>query len=413
MSTPSSVPEVIVVGGGPSGLAAATTLRRLGAGRVIVLEREDVAGGVPRHCGHPPFGMREFRRILTGPRYARRLVETALDCGVEIRTGTSVVSLHSGPRMTLSTPLGRREVRAQRVVLATGARETPRSSRLVSGSRPLGVVTTGALQSMVYLGHGAPCTRPVIVGSELVSFSALLTCRHAGIRPVAMIEPRHRPTAWRGAALLPRLLGVPLFTGTRLLQIEGRQRVTGVSLLDSRGAPRRLDCDGVVFSGCFTAESSLAQIGHLMLDQATGGPRVDGWGRCSDPDYFATGNVLHPANSAGSCWQEGTRLAQHVAHDLKQGLPPPQQCVTIRASGDVIRYVYPQRIATGVAALSGAAVWIRFAKAARGHVILRAGEEVILRRRVNALPERQLQLRIPQRILRRTGLDLDLQFEST
>ena len=173
-----STPDVAVVGGGPAGLAIATALRRLGAGRVSVLERESVAGGIPRHCGHPPFGMREFGRILTGPRYADRLVKRALAKGVSVCTNTTVTSISSGPVLVVSTPDGVEEMRPRRVILATGVRETPRAARLTSGTRPLGVVTTGALQSSVYLGNGAPCTRPVIVGSELVSYSALLTCCH-------------------------------------------------------------------------------------------------------------------------------------------------------------------------------------------------------------------------------------------
>ena len=407
-----STPDVAVVGGGPAGLAIATALRRLCGGRVSVLERESVAGGIPRHCGHPPFGMREFGRILTGPRYAQRLVECALANGVSVCTNTTVTSINSGPLLLVSTPDGVKEMRPRRVILATGVRETPRAARFTSGTRPMGIVTTGALQSSVYLGNGAPCTRPVIVGSELVSFSALLTCHHAGIRPVAMIDSRPRPIAWHSASLLPWLQRIPLLLSTRLERIEGRERVSGVVVRDSTGTPRRIHCDGVVFSGRFVAESTLARMAHLVLDEGTGGPLVDNRGCCSDPDFFAIGNLVHPANSAGSCWREGNSLARHVVASLESDHPASETGIGIRKFGPVIRYVSPQRIVRDAESSAVAPLWIRFAEAASGQVSLRSGDQVILRQTVDALPERQLRLRVPMKTLENPGASLDLHFET-
>ena len=303
------------------------------------------------------------------------------------------------------------ELRAKRVVLATGVRETPRAARLVSGTRPLGVITTGALQSTVYLGNRVPCTRPVIIGSELVSFSALLTCRHAGIHPVAMVEARSRPTAWRVAALLPRMQGIPLLVSTRLERIEGRQRVSGVIVREPSGISRRIPCDGVVFSGCFVAESTLARMGHLVIDDGTGGPAVDNRWRCSDPDYFAVGNLVHPADSAGSCWREGNALARFVASSLEEDQPAVDAAVTIETASPAIRYVSPQRLARGDDSSSAVPLRVRFAAAGSGHVSLLSGDRAILRRRVHALPESQVRLILPWRALS-PGIDsLQLRFD--
>ncbi len=232
-SDPKALPqavEVAVVGGGPAGLAAATRLKQRGVASLAVLDREPQAGGIPRHCGHYPFGLREFHRLLRGPDYARRLVDRAEAASVDIYPQTTVTAIAPGPKLSLSTPQGRAELTAKKVLLATGVRETSRAARFIGGQRPLGVISTGALQSMVYLAGKRPFARPVILGSELVSFSAILTCRHAGIRPVAMIEPGARITARSFVQVLPRLFGIPLHLDTQLLAIHGKGRVEGVTL---------------------------------------------------------------------------------------------------------------------------------------------------------------------------------------
>ena len=141
-----TVIDVLVVGGGPAGLSAAIALRRLGAGRVVVVEREQELGGIPRHTRHTGFGLRDLHRVLDGPAYARRLIDEADRAGVELRPGTSAVGWSGGQTVDLvgpATPLAPEPARA--VVLATGTRERPRSARLVPGDRPAGVLTTGAL----------------------------------------------------------------------------------------------------------------------------------------------------------------------------------------------------------------------------------------------------------------------------
>ena len=405
--------DVAVVGGGPAGLGAATRLKRLGVGHVVVLEREAAAGGVPRHCGHPPFGIREFRRILTGPDYAARLREAAEDAGVDIRPVTTVTAIERGPVLAVSGPDGLARVRPERVLLATGVRETPRSARLVSGTRPMGVLTTGALQSMVYLKSRRPFARPVIVGTELVSFSALLTCRHAGIRPVAMVEARARPTTWRAATLLPRMRGVRVLMDTELIRIEGTDRVNGVLLRHVSGREERLSCDGIVFSGRFASESTLARMGHIEMDPASGGPVTDQFGRGSDPSYFSAGNMLHPADSAGRCWREGVETANQIARSLEGDLPAPGCATTIRPDAPVIRYAVPQRLVPDGRPVADVPIRVRFSGEARGTLLLRDGEADVVSQHARALPERQVTLRVPQRMIRPDGNTLDLGFRES
>ena len=393
--------RVAVVGAGPSGLALASELARSGVGKVVLLEREPIAGGIPRHCGHSPFGWREFRRVLAGPEYARRLVDRAQGAGVELRTGVTVTAVEAGAGLLLSSDAGVERLQAERVVLCTGNRETPRAPRLVSGSRALGIVTTGALQSMLYLKGCLPFTRPLIVGTELVSFSALLTCRHAGIKAVAMIDTRPRVTAWRLASLLPPLLGTPLLLRTSLREIHGNDRVSSVEVERGDAARMTLDCDGVVFSGGFVSESSLVRSSHLELDHASGGPVIDQYGRCSDPHFFACGNQLHPVDTAGWCWAEGRDTAASLVASLDGGLIDATRSLPISCSSPEIAYYTPQRIALPQpgrehrAPAAHQQLQLRFAQDSAGRLSLHDGERELSARNISARRERRVLLPLP------------------
>jgi NADPH-dependent 2,4-dienoyl-CoA reductase/sulfur reductase-like enzyme len=281
--------EVVIIGGGPAGLSAARRLAERGVSSLTVLEREQEAGGIPRHCGHLGFGWQSHRRIWHGPRFAARLRQDV--AGLDVRTGHTVLGIDGGT-LKVQNAGGVFDISAGRIVLATGARETPRAPRLVGGARPMGVMTTGALQSHVYLRHHKPFSRPVIVGTEWVSFSCLLTCRHIGITPVAMIEANDRISAPRAGALAARLVfGVPVHVRTRLIAIIGGGGVEAVDV-ERDGKAERIACDGVIFTGEFVPEASLlANNPHLML----------------------AGNVHGQLKTSGLCWQEGRRLAERIA----------------------------------------------------------------------------------------------------
>jgi thioredoxin reductase len=405
---------VAIIGGGPSGLAAATELKNLGIASVVLLEREPQAGGIPRHCGHPPFGMREFKRIYTGPHYARRLVERALNAAVTLCLDTSVISIESGGVLQLATPMGLHELRATRVIICTGIRETPRAARLISGQRPLGITTTGALQSMVYLQHKIPFEKPVIVGSELVSFSALLTCKHAKIRPVAMLEQYSRITARWGSQILPGMLGVPVHLNTRVVEILGQQRVSGIKVCDTKtGKTRALECDGLVFSGQFIAESSLMRSSHLQTDPQTGNPVIDQYGRCSDPEFFATGNMTHPVETAGACWSDGVQTAHHVYASLSGLLGRQDQRLKINVASPHIKYIVPQMLSlpgnhTAQAGMKN--ISLRFKNPSHGRLSMRSHSGELVTKSIHTLPERRVKLSIPELLTLDPSASLEIQF---
>lgn len=382
--------DVAVIGGGPAGLSAATALKQGGVKNVVVLERETEAVGIPRHCGHPPFGMREFHRILRGPTYAAKLVMRAQKTGVDIRTRTTVIELKNDGVLTVTSPEGPQTLKAKRVIIATGVRETPRSNRLISGARVQGIMNTGALQSMVYLKNKRPCRKPVIIGSELVAFSAILTCRHAGIHPVAMVESRQNVTARWPNSLFPALAGIRLMTGTELEAIEGLDTVKQVHLRHDNGRVETLACDSVILTGQFVPESTLARCGHLDIDPGTGGPKVDQWGRCSDPNYFATGNLLRPVETAGWCWNEGRQTGQWVARDLSGQLGTAAANIPIILADTRLKYVVPQHIGKIGSATGMKYLQLRVSEPVRGILEIKNERQVVWSRRINKAPERRI-----------------------
>ena len=383
---------VAIIGAGPSGIAAALALAERGVGRVIVLEREAEAGGIPRHCGHKTFGLSEFGWLMSGPSYARRLAAKANASGIEIGTRTSVLALKEGGELTFTDPdAGIKAIRARRVLIATGVRETPRSARLVGGARPVGVLTTGALQNFIYVKESKPFRRPVVIGTELVSFSALLTCRHAGIMPLAMIEENDRPTAYRLFAAYPRLWGIALRYGTTLVEILGRDRVDGVLVESASRKRETIACDGVLFTGKFVPAAELVRQGPFALDPATGGPSIDHHGRLSDPAYYAAGNVLRPVETAGWCYSEGRDIGHVIADDLAGKLAQSDKTIIIER-GPGIKYIMPQRLRPDDNDHAHRALQLRVERTVRGRLIVEADGRVIFTRSISLKPERRFLL---------------------
>jgi thioredoxin reductase len=338
--------DVVVVGGGPAGLAAAIELRRLGVRRVVVLEREAEAGGVPRHTDHTGFGLRDLHRCLRGPAYAARYRRLATSAGVEILTRTTATGW-AGPRtLALTAPSGLVELAADAVVLASGCRERPRAARLVAGDRPRGVLTTGMLQQLVTLQHAPVGRRAVVVGAEHVSFSAVLTLAHAGASTVAMVteEPAHQSYAAL-AWLTAGRHRVPVLTRHRIESIHGRGRVEHVVVRDLlTDATRILPCDTVVFTGDWIPDHELARTGRLVMDAATKAPRVDGALRCSVSGVFAAGNLVHAAETADVAALSGRHAARAAHAFLTHRVWPDVPPLPIVAEPP-IRWVSPSAVA--------------------------------------------------------------------
>lgn len=338
---------VAIVGGGPSGLTAAAAVAGQIDGEVLVIEREAETGGIPRHSDHLGYGMRDLKRFISGPAYARRLTASAREAGVALETEAMVTGWAGDRALQVTSPRGVRTVRADAIVLATGARERPRPARLVPGDRPDGVYTTGQLQNLVHVHHAKVGGRAVIVGAELVSWSAVLTLRESGCATVAMVSAYPRAEAYAAFRLPGRLLmDGPVLTRSRVIEIlgKGRVRAAVVENIDT-GTRDTIECDTVVFTGDWIPDHELARTGGLDMDAATRGPLVDASLRTSRAGVFAVGNLLHPVDTADGAALDGRHVATAVSRWLRQQAEPAK-AVRIRSLAP-LRWVAPQLISAG------------------------------------------------------------------
>ena len=333
---PAERAEVLIVGAGPAGLAAALALRRQGIGPVLVVDREPEAGGLPRLCHHTGFGLADLRRVYSGPTYARHYVRQAEQAGAALRAATTITGWQTPSRLAYTSPNGLGEIEARAVLLATGCRERPRAARMVPGSRPAGVFTTGSLQRFVYEQHLPVGRRAVIVGAEIVSLSAVMTLQHAKVPIARMVtELDHHqvylpylPMKW---LLMDMLQRVPLTTRARVSRILGQKRVEAVELTNvDSGAVGTVACDTVIFTGEWIPEHELARLGGLAMDPASRGPQTDGAFRTSARGVFAAGNVLRGSETADISALEGRRAAAHIAGYLRRADGWPDHRVPVQ-----------------------------------------------------------------------------------
>jgi len=303
LSTFNSV-DVLVIGAGPAGLAAACAAKDAGAGEVLVIERDDAPGGILQQCIHNGFGLHRFKEELTGPEYAQRYVDMANERGVRIVCGTMVLSVEPGvpAHVTAMSPRGGLAVYAAKsVVLAMGCRERPRGALMTPGTRPAGVYTAGTVQRLVNMDGIMPGRRVVILGSGDIGLIMARRLTFSGAKVLACIEIMKKSSGlMRNVVQCLNDYDIPLLLSHTVTDVEGREHVTGVKvskvdddLKPIPGTETHFDCDTLVLSCGLIPENELTRKAGIEMDPKTRGPKVDPKTMAtSAPGVFAGGNVV-------------------------------------------------------------------------------------------------------------------------
>jgi thioredoxin reductase len=346
-SQKSSTLDVAIIGGGPAGVSACLELAKAQSGKVVLFESGPELGGIPRTC-HMFFGMRDMKRLYSGAAYAKKLDRLARSTPTGIHVNATVMKIVPGNplhRIQVGSPEGFTAYDARTVLLATGCYESPRDTRLIPGPRPAGIFTTGSLQELVRSFGSKPGKRAIILGSEIVALSCVLTLRHAGTALAGLVEEDDElQTNPLLARSMSGALGIPLYTGTSVNAIVGTKRVEGVKLLDHRTQKiQEVDCDTIILTGKFRAYSPLIDNTAIGYDPATYGPAIDMNLMTTVPGIFAAGNVLRGAEMHDLCALEGRRAAQGIVAYLKHQGAKAGRRISISAQ-DPVRYVVPQMI---------------------------------------------------------------------
>lgn len=354
--------DVVVIGGGPAGMAAALAAHKAEA-RVAIVEREQHLGGILRQCIHPGFGLSHFKQELTGPEYAQRFIDQVHATDITLFLNSMVVGIDSGESavdtavhtVTLMSPAGMLQLTGHAIVLAMGCRERTRSEIKIPGSRPAGVFTAGLAQRYINIENLKPGSRAVILGSGDIGLSMARRCTLEGISVEGVYELMPYANGLRrNVKNCLDDFGIPLHLSTTVTRVIGHDRVEAVevSQVDEHLAPipgteRIVPCDTLLLSVGLIPENELSVAAGVELDPRTRGAVVDQSLQTDVPGIFACGNVLHVHDLAENVTTESERAgaaAATYALGTDAGTVPDWE-LTVSPAG-IAGYALPGRITT-------------------------------------------------------------------
>ena len=391
--------DLVVIGGGPAGLAAAVAARKQGCRDVLLIERAGTLGGILNQCIHDGFGLHRFEESLTGPEYAQRYVDEFHDLGIDVMLGTIVLSMDNERNLYVSSRNGFARMEAGAVVLSMGCRERTAGAISLPGTRPAGIYTAGAAQNFINLQNIMVGKRVVILGSGDIGLimARRMTLEGAKVEAVFEILPY--------ASGLPRNIQqclndyeIPLYLSTSVVNLHGKERLTGVTVarMDENLRPvpetdRYVPCDTLLLSVGLIPENELSRGAKLTMEPRTGGAHVDDTLMTSIPGVFSCGNVLHVHDLVDHVSEEAEQAGQFAVEYLDGGIESPESYIIIEPKKGV-RYVLPQK----VSGLRDFTLSLRVAEPSRNQAVwVRDGDRKVARKKMMRLhPAEMIRIKV-------------------
>ncbi len=344
--------DIVVIGGGPAGMAAALGAKRAGIDDVLLLERDTVLGGVLNQCIHDGFGLFLYKETLTGPEYAETMIQNVQDEDIQIESPAMVLDLSSERRLSFNTPNGYRIVDAGAVVLAMGCRERTREMLEIPGSRPAGIFTAGSAQNLVNLRNLRIGRNAVILGSGDIGLIMARRLTLEGMNVLGVYEKMPYCNGLkRNVRHCLKDYGIPLHLSSTVVDIFGTNRVEGVLVgkVDPdgniiTGTEEKISCDTLILSVGLIPENELSKKAGIEIDPLTSGAVVDQSGMTSIPGIFACGNVLHIHDIADMASVEGFSIGEAAARYLRSQKDFQNRIYYSLSAGPGVRYCLPQKI---------------------------------------------------------------------